>query len=65
MPIRKRWKEEIEANNEKFSVLLGVLISQMDIHQARTEANQREMKTKMDAWLEETKAWQKEMTACK
>jgi hypothetical protein len=27
-----------DANNEKFEVLLSTLASQMDIHQARTEA---------------------------
>jgi hypothetical protein len=41
----------IEVNNEKLDVLLGSLVSQIDIHQARTEANQREI-TEMKACLE-------------
>jgi predicted glycoside hydrolase/deacetylase ChbG (UPF0249 family) len=44
----REMKAEIRANIEKFEVLLGTLISWMDIHQAMTEANQREMLTKMD-----------------
>jgi hypothetical protein len=41
-------KTEIRANSEKFEVLLGTPVSWMDIHQATTEANQREMLAKMD-----------------
>jgi hypothetical protein len=36
-----------EANNEKFEVLRGTLIPWIDIHQAKTEANQREIIAKM------------------
>jgi hypothetical protein len=43
----------------------------MDIHQARTESTQEEMKAKMDihqkkmdTWLVEIKTWRKETTAC-
>jgi hypothetical protein len=38
--VMAEMKASTEANNEKFEVLRGVLISQMDIHQARTEAMQ-------------------------
>jgi hypothetical protein len=31
-------KAEIRANNEKFEVLRGTLLSRMDIHQTRMEA---------------------------
>jgi hypothetical protein len=31
-----KMEAEIEANNEKFEALRGTLLSQMDIHQART-----------------------------
>jgi hypothetical protein len=36
--IQEEIKAEIRANNEKFEVLRGTLVSQMDIHQASTEA---------------------------
>jgi hypothetical protein len=38
---------EIRANNVPFEILQGTLVSQMDIHQDRTEANHREMIAKM------------------
>jgi hypothetical protein len=41
-----------DASNEKFEALRGTLVSRMDIHQARTEANPEKMK----ASLEEMKA---------
>jgi hypothetical protein len=47
---------KIEANNEQFQVLLGTLVSRVDIHQARREANQWEMTAKMAAWIERTEA---------
>jgi hypothetical protein len=52
-----KMEAEIRANNEKFQVLQGTLVSQTDIHQARTEAVQE----KMDANLkEEMMAWQRD-----
>jgi hypothetical protein len=69
--LEAKIKGKIDTNNEKFEVLQGTLISQMDIHQARTQSTQEDTKAKihihqekMDAWLEEMKAWQKETTAC-
>jgi hypothetical protein len=66
-----RVEAKIEASNEKFEVLQDTLVSQMDIHQARTEAmkekmdtHQESMEAKMDAWLKEMKAWRREMMAC-
>jgi hypothetical protein len=41
-------KAEISANNKTFEVLQGTLISQMDIHQARTEANQERLEAKIE-----------------
>jgi hypothetical protein len=37
----KALQERMEANNEKFKILQGTLISWMDIHQTRTEAMQK------------------------
>jgi hypothetical protein len=45
----REMKAEIRANNEKFEVLQVIIISQMNIHQARMEFIQN-MKAKMDAW---------------
>jgi hypothetical protein len=39
---KKRMATKTEANNKKFAVLQGTLVSRMDIQQTRTEANQRE-----------------------
>jgi hypothetical protein len=36
----REMKAEMRASNKEFEVLQGALISQMDIHQARTEAMQ-------------------------
>jgi hydroxylamine reductase (hybrid-cluster protein) len=47
----ERLEAMTEANNEKFEVLRGILVSWMDIHQARTEAMQQimaEMKCQID-----------------
>jgi hypothetical protein len=58
------WPEEMtamqeskKANNEKFEVLQGTLISWMDIHQTRTEA----MQEKSDTHLKEITASQEHM----
>jgi copper homeostasis protein CutC len=51
-----RLESKIEANNEKFEVLPGSPISQTDIHQARTEFTQEEMKAKMDIHQEKMEA---------
>jgi hypothetical protein len=66
---------KIEANNEKFEVHRGTLVSRMDANQARTkateedieaktDAHQERMEAKMDVRLGEMKAWRKERTAC-
>jgi hypothetical protein len=47
----KETKAEIRANNEKFEVLRGALVSRMDIHQARTQYAQEEMKVKKDIYI--------------
>jgi hypothetical protein len=44
----REMKAEIRANNEKFDVLQSTLVPPMDIHQARTQTAQAEMKVKMD-----------------
>jgi hypothetical protein len=44
----REMKGKIKPNNEKFEVLRGTLVSWMDIHQARTESTQEEMKAKID-----------------
>jgi hypothetical protein len=43
-----RLEDKIEANNGKFEVLLGTVISRMEIRQARTEADHQEM---MPRWM--------------
>jgi endo-alpha-1,4-polygalactosaminidase (GH114 family) len=62
-----KMEARIKANNEKFEVLPDTLISLMDAHYARTEANQ-EMIAKLDTHHERMRAsvnaWQEEMTAC-
>jgi hypothetical protein len=35
--IQEKIEAKIEANNEKFEVLQGTVVSRMDIHQPRTE----------------------------
>jgi hypothetical protein len=45
-----------DTNNEKFEVLRGTLISPMDVHQARSETTQEEMKAKMDIHQEKLEA---------
>jgi hypothetical protein len=45
---QERTEAKIEANNEKFEVLRGTLVSWMDIDQARTVSIQEDMKAKMD-----------------
>jgi hypothetical protein len=47
---------KIGANNEKFEVLRGTLISWLDAHQAKTEANHEE-------WMVAMKASQERMEA--
>jgi hypothetical protein len=42
---------ELNGNNEKFEAPWGTLLSQMDMHQDRTETNQWEMMAKMDSWI--------------
>jgi hypothetical protein len=44
----RRIRAEFRANGEKFEALLGTLVSRMDIHQARIDANQEKMLAKMD-----------------
>jgi hypothetical protein len=46
--IHEKVEARLDVNNEKFDVLRGTLVSQMDIHQARILSNQEEMKAKMD-----------------
>jgi hypothetical protein len=36
----KEMKAEMKANNETFEVLRGTLVAQINIHEARTQANQ-------------------------
>jgi hypothetical protein len=56
MDAKRRHQEKTEArinaNNEKFEVLRGTLVSRMDTHQARTKAIQEEIMSKMDAHQE-------------
>jgi hypothetical protein len=47
----------IDANNDKFDVLRSNLVSRMDIHQARTEADQGEIIAKIEAHQEGVNAW--------
>jgi hypothetical protein len=49
---QEKMDAKIVANNEHFEVLRGTLVSRVDIYQAMTEANQREMTAKMAAWIE-------------
>jgi hypothetical protein len=42
--VQERMEAKIVANNEKSEVLQGTLISWMDIHHARTDANLKEIK---------------------
>jgi hypothetical protein len=51
-----RLEARIDADNEKFEVLQGAPISQMDIHQTRTMSIQEEMKAKMDVHQEKVEA---------
>jgi hypothetical protein len=37
---------KIVVNSKNFEILQGTLVSQMDIHKARTKANQQEMRAK-------------------
>jgi hypothetical protein len=50
--VNERMEGQIQNTNEKFVVLQGTLVSQMDIHQTRTKA----MQEKTDPNLKETKA---------
>jgi hypothetical protein len=43
----KEMKAEIIANNEKFAVIQSTLISPMDAHDAKTEANHEELMAEM------------------
>jgi hypothetical protein len=56
--MEERMEAKIEANNEKFQVLQGTLVSWMDINQVRTGA----MQAKTDASLKEMKASQEYLT---
>jgi peptidoglycan hydrolase CwlO-like protein len=65
---QEEMKAEIRANNKKFAVLRGTLVSRMDIHQARTVAmqekmddNLKEMKAKLESNREEVKAIQEKI----
>lgn len=60
MPTKKGWKPR-RANNEKFEILLGTLISWMDIHKARAETIQEEIIAKLDVHHERMEA---NMNAC-
>jgi DNA anti-recombination protein RmuC len=53
---QERMEAKIEANNNKFETLQGTVRSQMDIHQARTEAIQEEMEAKMNKIEEKLEA---------
>jgi hypothetical protein len=44
---KKEMEARIDADNEKFEVLRGTLVSWMDIHQARTMSTQ-EIKVRVD-----------------
>jgi hypothetical protein len=41
-------QEEIKASQQKIKLMKGALVSRTDVHQARTEAIQEEMKAKMN-----------------
>jgi hypothetical protein len=56
----REMKAEIRANNKKFEVLQGALVSQLGVHQARTEVMQEKTCTNLK---EETKANKEEMRA--
>jgi hypothetical protein len=47
---------EIRANNRKFEVLQGTLVSRMDAHHAKTEGNHEELKGAMKASHERVEA---------
>jgi hypothetical protein len=49
-------KVKMDSHHKKFKVLRGILISQMDIPQARTEPTQEKMKSKMDIHQEKMEA---------
>jgi chaperonin cofactor prefoldin len=49
---QEKMEAVIVANNEKFEVFQTTLVSQTDIHQARTEAIQEEIIAKMDTHQE-------------
>jgi hypothetical protein len=51
-----------QANNEKFEILPGTLISWMDIHQARAETIQEQMTAELDTHHERMEA---NMNACR
>jgi hypothetical protein len=63
---RERMEAKIEANNKKFEVFRGTLVSQMDIHLARTETiqenkaninnNQEKMETAIGSGQEQMRA---------
>jgi hypothetical protein len=59
---------EIRANNEKFEVLRGILVSRMDIQQIKTGVIQEEIIPKIDVQQERMEAsknaWRNETTAC-
>jgi hypothetical protein len=71
--------ELLKAVQEMMEIQIGSQASWIDIHQVKIDVNQAErwarmkakmdahqerMEVKMDDWVEEMKAWRKEMTAC-
>jgi hypothetical protein len=46
---QQKMEARIEANNETFEVLRGILVFRMNIHQNRTISTQEDMKAKMEA----------------
>jgi hypothetical protein len=65
--LEAKIEAEMKTSNEKFEVIQSILVSQIDIHQARTEVIQ-DVIAQMDAHRERmgasVNAWRKEMTAC-
>jgi hypothetical protein len=53
---QERTEAKIEASNENFKTLQGTLLSQMVIHQARTETIQEEMESKVNKNQEKMEA---------
>jgi hypothetical protein len=60
----KAAQERMEASNKKFEILKGTLVSQMDIHKAKTEAMQEKMDTNLKEMIASHKEMMAEMKAC-